>query len=74
MDLTLGSKAVLGFNLSFFADEIDVGVKYLSELKDLLKEKKIKTPPVRRFAFDQLRDAHNALTSGQTVGKLVVTI
>ena len=36
MDLTLGSKAVLGFNLSFFADEIDVGVKYLSELKDLL--------------------------------------
>eukprot|EP00434_Breviolum_minutum_P008802 symbB.v1.2.007761.t1/scaffold480.1/size253386/23 len=71
MFLTLDSKAVLGFNLSFFSDEIETGEKYLSQLKTWVDGGKIQVPPVRTFPFSQLRDAHNALTSGQSVGKMV---
>eukprot|EP00435_Cladocopium_sp_Y103_P053920 s344_g17.t1 len=74
MFLTLDSKAVLGFNLSFFSDEIETGEKYLAQLKSWIADGKISVPPVRKFDFSQLREAHNALTSGQSVGKMVVTI
>eukprot|EP00438_Fugacium_kawagutii_P025370 Skav236532 [mRNA] locus=scaffold78:1094282:1122857:- [translate_table: standard] len=71
MFLTLDSKAVLGFNLSFFSEEIETGEAYLSQLKAWVHEGKIQVPPVRSFAFQNLREAHNALTSGQSVGKMV---
>ena len=58
---------------SFFSDEIETGEKYLSQLKTWVDGGKIQVPPVRTFPFSQLRDAHNALTSGQSVGKMVVT-
>lgn len=73
MDLTLQSKAVLGFNLSFFAEEIEMMERYFAQLGDWIASGKIAAPPVRTFALQDVREAHTALTSGRTVGKLVVT-
>jgi NADPH:quinone reductase-like Zn-dependent oxidoreductase len=44
-------------------------------MQDLLKwveEGKIKAPPVQPFAFNKVADAHRALESGKTVGKLIL--
>ncbi|CAL1160478.1 unnamed protein product [Cladocopium goreaui] len=56
MFLTLDSKAVLGFNLSFFSDEIETGEKYLKQLKSWIEGGKISVPPIRKFHFSQLRE------------------
>lgn len=72
MDLTLDTKAVLGFNLSFFADETETCGKYFKQMSEWLDCGKIAVPPVQTFGLSAARDAHNALTSGRSVGKLVV--
>ena len=58
---------------SFFADEIDTGKVYLVQMQEWIRNGKIQVPPVRRFDFRQIREAHNALTSGQSVGKLIIS-
>ncbi|CAE7272630.1 unnamed protein product [Symbiodinium sp. CCMP2592] len=72
MDLTLDTKAVLGFNLSFFADETETCGKYFAQMSEWLDAGKITVPPVQTFSLSAARDAHNVLTSGRSVGKLVV--
>eukprot|EP00913_Durusdinium_trenchii_P021462 g20170.t1 len=67
MSLTLDSKAVLGFNLSFFSDEIETGQKYLSQMQEWIQSRKIEVPPISTFDFSHIRQAHNALTSGQSL-------
>jgi NADPH:quinone reductase-like Zn-dependent oxidoreductase len=44
-------------------------------MQDLLKwveNGKIQAPPVQSFAYDKVADAHRALESGTTVGKLIL--
>ena len=44
-------------------------------MQDLIKwveEGKIKAPPLQRFAFEQVSEAHQTLESGATVGKLIL--
>lgn len=74
MKLTLDSKAVLGFNLSFFADEHELCSMYLTQVEDWVTEGKISAPNVRTFGLEGVRDAHAALQSGRTVGKMVVSM
>jgi len=74
MELTLTSKAVLGFNLSFFADEHELCARYLGQIQDWVAEGKILPPDVRAFELQDVRDSHAALTSGRTVGKMVVRL
>merc|ERR1712196_427804 len=74
MELTLTSKAVLGFNLSFFADEHELVAKYLGQLKDWVHSGQIIAPSVSTFELSQVRASHLALQSGRTVGKMIVTL
>jgi len=74
MDLTLSSKAVLGFNLSFFAEEKELCECYLKQIGKWMASGQIVPPATQTFALEGVRDAHVALASGRTVGKLVVTL
>eukprot|EP00929_Paragymnodinium_shiwhaense_P037878 TRINITY_DN20095_c0_g3_i1.p1 TRINITY_DN20095_c0_g3~~TRINITY_DN20095_c0_g3_i1.p1 ORF type:complete len:428 (-),score=109.45 TRINITY_DN20095_c0_g3_i1:128-1411(-) len=74
MELTLTSKAVLGFNLSFFADEHELVAKYLAQLQEWVQNKQIAAPDVTAFDIEKVRESHLALQSGRTVGKMVVTL
>jgi NADPH:quinone reductase-like Zn-dependent oxidoreductase len=38
-----------------------------------LQEGSIKTPPITTFPLDKVAQAHQALQSGSTIGKLVLT-
>jgi len=74
MLLTLESKAVLGFNLSFFADEHDLVAKYVRQIGEWVLAGELRPPKFQRFAFESTRDAQAALQSGRTVGKMIVAV
>jgi len=73
-DLTTRNRSVLGFNLSFLFDRGDILASAMSQLLQWLREGRLHPPPVTTFPFEAVADAHRALESGQTVGKLVLCV
>jgi len=65
---------VLGFNLSFLFDETDIMLRGLQQLITWLDEGRLTAPTVTEYAFEEVGEAHRALESGQTIGKLVLRI
>ena len=74
LDLTNENKSVLAFNLSYLFDQTDLLAESMEKLMGWLAKGKIKPPPVTPYPFDRVADAHRDLESGQTVGKLVLTV
>jgi NADPH:quinone reductase-like Zn-dependent oxidoreductase len=72
--MTTRNRSVLAFNLSFLFDRADLLAGGMDQLLRWMSEGKICMPPVTTFAFEDVADAHRALESGQTVGKLVLTL
>lgn len=73
MELTLESRTVAGFNLSFFEKEHEMIELYLNQITTWLGEGKIKPSPVTTFSIDEVGRAHELIQSGQSRGKLVVS-
>lgn len=72
--LTTRNRGVLGFNLSFLFERTEIMERGLQQLLAWLKRGDIKAPPVTCYPFESVAEAHRDLESGQTVGKLVLTI
>lgn len=72
LELTGDNKSVLAFNLSYLFDRTDLLVEGMNELFDWLAAGRLHAPPVTKFPLDRVADAHRALESGNTVGKLVL--
>lgn len=72
LQLTGDNASVLAFNLSYLFERRDVLEESMGRLLTWLDEGRITPPPVTRFAFDRVADAHRTLESGATVGKLVL--
>ena len=65
------NKGVVGFNLIYLYDRLDV----LSELYDKVDALELDPPLVGRvFGFDQLPEALQYLQSGVSVGKVVLSV
>lgn len=72
LEMTTTNRSVLAFNLSFLferADLLEEGVRFLWPRAD---DRTLRSPPVTEYPLDRVADAHRALESGQTVGKLVL--
>jgi len=72
--MTRENRSVLAFNLSFLgerAELLDRGMKWL--LAEL-EAGRLRPPQARIFQFDDVADAHRALESGETTGKLVLIL
>lgn len=74
LELTNRNRSVLAFNLSYLFDQTELFNEAMATLQRWLGEGKIKAPPTQAIAFDQVASAHQLLESGQTVGKLVLTL
>lgn len=74
MAMTLDSKGVLGFNLSFFADEKVLIEKYMKMIMDLVESGKLKVASVKVFPMQDVAQAHALIQSGQSVGKIVCEV
>jgi len=72
-DLTTRNRSVLGFNLSFLFDRKAILETGMHQLLQWLQQGKLDPPVVTTYPFAAVADAHRALESGQTVGKLVLT-
>ncbi|MCP4662297.1 MAG: zinc-binding dehydrogenase, partial [bacterium] len=68
------NRSVLAFNLSYLFGRGELLADAVPRLLDWLEEGKISPPPVRSYPFEEVAAAHRALESGQTVGKVVLTV
>lgn len=73
LDLTHLNKSVLAFNLSYLFDKSEMLTRGMGELLRLADTGAIRPPETTTYPLERVADAHRALESGQTVGKLVLT-
>jgi NADPH:quinone reductase-like Zn-dependent oxidoreductase len=72
LTLTNDNTSVLAFNLSYLFEQRHILVEAMTRMVAWVEEGKLVAPPVTRFALDKVADAHRAIESGTTVGKLVL--
>merc|ERR1711948_92726 len=72
MRMVLESKAVLGFNLSFFAEEKGLMKQYMDQLSSWLAAGELKVSKVQTMEMSQIHDAHSCIQSGVSIGKIVL--
>lgn len=72
LNMTGDNKSLIAFNLSYLFHREDMLKEAMQTLLRWVEEGKIKAPPVQAYLFEQAADAHRALESGNTVGKLVL--
>ncbi len=72
MDLTLKSKSISGFNLSFFEGEHNIIGTYFEQINEWVKDGTITVLEPTVFDVAEVREAHESIQSGNTKGKLVL--
>eukprot|EP00562_Extubocellulus_spinifer_P018667 CAMPEP_0178598026 /NCGR_PEP_ID=MMETSP0697-20121206/32519_2 /TAXON_ID=265572 /ORGANISM="Extubocellulus spinifer, Strain CCMP396" /LENGTH=440 /DNA_ID=CAMNT_0020235759 /DNA_START=157 /DNA_END=1479 /DNA_ORIENTATION=- len=72
MDLCTSNKSILGFNLSFFADEAEVVSTLFDQVCRWIDEERLKVPRVVEMDMERITEAHELIQSGTSVGKIVV--
>ncbi len=72
LEMTTSSKSVLAFNLSYLFDRTEFLHEAMSGLMDWLETGEIQPPEVTTFPFVDVAEAHRAIESAQTTGKLVL--
>ncbi|AUX44751.1 uncharacterized protein SOCE26_062190 [Sorangium cellulosum] len=74
LDLCNDNKSVLAFNLSYLFHKTEILREAMERLVGWVEEGRIVAPPVTTFPLERVGEAHRALESGSTVGKLVLTM
>ncbi len=72
LDMTRRSTSVLAFNLSYLFEERWMLDEAMDTLSTWFAENKLTPPPVTAYPLERVADAHRAIESGQTVGKLIL--
>lgn len=70
--MTQHNRGVLAFNLSYLFERGDILAEAMAELLGWARAGRICPPPVRTFPLHAVAQAHAALESGNSVGKLVL--
>ena len=72
LKMTNENKSLIAFNLSYLFDRIDLLTASMQNLMQWVAEGKIRAVPLQTYPFEKVADAHRALESGKTVGKLIL--
>jgi NADPH:quinone reductase-like Zn-dependent oxidoreductase len=72
LNLTNDNKSLIAFNLSYLFHQVDLFNEALKSLREWVEEGRIKAPPLQTYPFEAVAEAHRALESGNTVGKLIL--
>lgn len=72
MDMVVESKSVMGFNLSFFAEEHELIATYMEQIVEWIEDGSIQAPEVKIFEMHEIAQAHECIQSGLSIGKLLV--
>ncbi|MBI5596237.1 MAG: zinc-binding dehydrogenase [Elusimicrobia bacterium] len=72
-ELTGLNRAVSGFNVVYLFNKPDLAAHAMGELLALVKSGKLQAPATTAYPVERVAEAHKALESGATTGKLVLT-
>jgi len=72
LDMTQENKSLVAFNLSFLFHRKDLLLEAMQDLIKWVEEGTIIAPALQPFPLEKVADAHRALESGTTVGKLIL--
>lgn len=72
IDLPNQNKSIISFNLSFLFDRKDLLEEGMADLLRWIAAGKLKPPVTRTFPLSQAAEAHRAIESGMSVGKLIL--
>jgi synaptic vesicle membrane protein VAT-1 len=72
MDMGANNKAVLAFNLSFFAKECEMLNALFDQVCMWVEEGSLQCPRVAEMNMNQVAEAHELIQSGTSVGKIVL--
>ena len=72
LNLTNENKSLIAFNLSYLFHKRDLLHESMQDLMQWVEEGKIRAPALQSFPYDRVADAHRALESGTTIGKLIL--
>ncbi len=72
-DMTAANRAVLGFNVVFLTEKAELTRAGFDAIAAWAGDGRLRKVPVTAFPAERVADAHRALESGETVGKLVLT-
>lgn len=72
LSLTNENRSVLCFNLSYLFERRDILEEAMGQLLGWLAEGRLQPPPVTTYPLGAVADAHRAIESGRTTGKLVL--
>ena len=74
LDMTTTNRSVLAFNLSYLFDRHELLANGMERLLAWVESGALRVPPVTIHPLERAADAHRALESGTTVGKLVLVV
>lgn len=74
LQMTSANRNVLAFNLSFLTQRADLLTPAMETMLADLAKGQLQAAPVQLFPFKDVAQAHQALESAQTVGKLVLEV
>jgi NADPH:quinone reductase-like Zn-dependent oxidoreductase len=72
--MTVDNRSVMAFNLSYLYGQTELLTDAMGRLLDWLHEGRIRPLPTKTYPLEAVAEAHRALESGTTVGKLVLTM
>jgi len=72
LNMTQDNKSLIAFNLSYLLHRRDLLEEAMGDLINWVEAGKIKAPALQEFPCEKVADAHRALESGKTVGKLIL--
>jgi NADPH:quinone reductase-like Zn-dependent oxidoreductase len=72
--MTADNRSILAFNLSYLFEETDLLGASMSRLLRWLEAGRIRPLPTTTYPIEAVAEAHRALETGTTVGKLVLTM
>ena len=73
-DLTGSNKTVSGFNLIYLFNRVNLFRDIMNKLLKWDSNGTILTMPITKFLFERVAKAHQAIESGNSVGKLVLVV
>lgn len=72
LDMINGNKSVMAFNLSYLFDERDLLREAFTKILGWYDEGSMRLPQIEEYALRDASEAHKALQSGTTMGKLIL--
>jgi len=72
LEMTNANKSVMAFNLSYLFSEVPTLRAAMAQILDLIAREQLQAATPTTYPFEKVGEAHAALQSGRTVGKLVL--